>query len=128
MKALILALLGLTVLAGCATTPDNMKVATTKKLPSLPASTGFCNANDGVFVVLLGTDGKLKKFACPSNGNKTITQPDKIIDHQDGKLVKSSNPDDLVKFGESQKWILPGTTDPCYVWYIGGSRHHICWE
>jgi hypothetical protein len=117
MKALIVGLLGLTVLAGCATTPD-MKVATTDKLDEIPpAGVGFCNANDGVYVVLLGTDGKVKEFACPSKGNKKITQPDKIPNLPNSKEIKLGT---TYKFFDS--------TDPCYVWVFGGSRYHVCWE
>ncbi len=119
MKALIVGLLSLTVLAGCATTPD-IKVAKIK-LP--PAAMGFCKANDGIFVILLGTDGKATGFACPSrknNNNKqiTITQPEDL----DPKFTEKIT----IDLGELEKHFIPGG-DPCYDWVFRGTRYYVCW-
>lgn len=120
MKALIVGLLSLTVLAGCATTPD-MKVATTDKLDKMPpAGVGLCKANDGIFVIYFDIDGAAKGFVCPTRekaGKKIeITQPDTIPTLPNNKEIK---------LGTAHKFF--DKTDPCYVWKVSGKRYHVCW-
>ena len=141
MRALIVALLSLAVLAGCATTPEvepfakNPKDPTEPKTGDLtftPAGQGVCRANKAVLGILIDADGVLTKFACnkvgnggPGGGPKT-KQERFILDH-DSSLELGKVFIDLGPHGTLTKWVIPGTTDPCYVWVIGGHRYHVCW-
>ncbi len=113
MKALIVGLLGLTVLSACAT----FKPLSTSKLPS--AGQGFCNSNNGIFVIWINDEGKQSAFVCPNIKGRPISQVSKL-------------PPDLVKvlttdLGEAKKLNLPGQPDPCIVWTVEGTRHAFCW-
>lgn len=125
MKILIIGLVSLTVLAGCAaikpmTDPDPADPST-GDLTDIPAGMGVCKANKAVFVILIGSDGTPTGFACKKVGNGAgggarTTQPRVIGDFPNDKPVNLGT---VNKFYDS--------TDPCFVWVIGASRHHVCW-
>ena len=132
MKAFILVICSFAILVGCSTTKDPGKASANNRLP--PAATGFCNANNGVLVILLSTDGvnKLPKdpndknsplvakgFACPTlgAGGPGITQPDDLPSGLEDK--------GLVDLGEIRKY--SNSDDPCYEWIIDGNTYHVCW-
>ena len=115
MKALIVGLLSLTVLTACATT----KVAG----PPLPsAGQGFCNSNNGIFVIWINDEGKQSAFVCPKIKGQEIKQ---LTELPPG-LVEVPLPHPGL--GEAKKFNLPGKPDPCVVWTIGGTRHAFCWQ
>lgn len=112
MKALIVGLLSLTVLSACAT-----KELVSTPVP--PAGQGFCNSNDGIFVIWINDEGEQNAFVCPKIKGKPISQLTKL-------------PPDLVKvltteLGKAEKLKLPGDPDPCIVWTISGTRYAFCW-
>lgn len=113
MKALIVGLLGLTVLSACATP----KVAS---VPLPPAAQGFCTSNDGIFVIWINDEGRQSAFVCPKIKGKPISQRSKLPPG----LVEVRTTD----LGEAKKLNLPGQPDPCIVWTIDGTRHAFCWE
>jgi hypothetical protein len=113
MKTLIVGLLSLTVLAACATP----KMAT-QSLP--PAGQGFCNANDGIFVVLINNKGEKNAFVCPKIKGKPIGQEDKLPPK---KWIEVND----IDLGSVKKFALEGDPDPCLDWVSGGRRHYICW-
>ena len=133
MKAFIVGLLSLTVLAGYATTteahnPTDPTEPKTGNLKGIKAGKGVCKANKAVFVILIDSNGQATGFACNkvgngSGGGASTKQPGLIHDH-DSKLVLGTKSVDL---GTLRKWVIPNTADPCYVWVVGGSRYHVCW-
>ena len=112
MKALIVGLLSLTVLSACAT----VKVAET---PVPPAGQGFCNSNNGIFVIWVNDEGKQKAFVCPKIKGKPISQVAKLPPG----LVEAVTTD----LGKAKKLNLPGQPDPCIVWTVEGTRYAFCW-
>lgn len=113
MKALIVGLLSLTVLSACTT----VRFAS-NSVP--PAGQGFCQSNNGIFVILVNDKGEQSAFVCPKINGKPISQVSKI-------------PPDLVevattKLGKAEKLALPGQPDPCIVWTIEATRYAFCWE
>ena len=118
MKALIVGLLSLTVLAGCATP---MKVATVPLPTVLPAGQGFCKANDGIIAILINDKGETIKFVCPKIKGTKIRQEDKL--DPDLVLIKDIDLD----LGTAQKYGIKGKPDPCIDWVFGGNRYYICW-
>lgn len=112
MKALLVGLLSLTVLSACATA----KVAKTQ-IP--PAGQGFCNSNNGIFVIWVNDEGKQSAFLCPKIKGKPISQ----VSQLPPGLVEAVTTD----LGEAKKFNLPGDPDPCIVWTISGTRHAFCW-
>ncbi len=114
MKALIVGLLGLTVLSACAT-----PWFTTAGTPLPPAGQGFCNANNGIFVIWVNDEGKRSAFVCPKIKGKPITQLSDIPP----ELVKVVTTD----LGKAKKYKLEGDPDPCVVWTVDGVRHAFCW-
>ena len=114
MKALIVGLLSLIVLSACATFEPPAST------PVPPAGQGFCNSNDGIFVIWINDEGQKKAFVCPKIKGKPINQLTEL-------------PPDLVEvlttdLGKTKKLKLPGDPDPCIVWTISGTRYAFCWE
>jgi hypothetical protein len=116
MKALIAGLLSLAVLAGCAT-----PTVVPKSNPLPPAAQGFCNANDGIFVVWVNDKGEKNAFLCPMIKGKEIFQEEGL---RDGLVEKLET--DL---GTVKKWGPkdPNNPDPCVHWVAGGSAYYFCW-
>ena len=113
MKALIVGLLSLTLVSTCATT------AQVAGPPLPPAGQGFCNSNNGIFVIWINDEGEQNAFVCPKIKGKQITQ-------------LPGPPPDLEEvlttdLGEAKKFALDGQPDPCIVWTIGGTRYAFCW-
>lgn len=136
MKALIVALVSLSLLAACSarepiqfyTNPPPKTDPKTGDLKDIKAGMGVCRANKAVFVILINSEGQPEGFACEKvgNGNRgggssgptiDITQPEKIPDlpNLTGVVIGQ-----IYKYSDSD--------DPCYVWVIGGSRYHVCWD
>ena len=112
MKTLIVGLLSLTVLSACA----SVKVAGT---PVPPAGQGFCNSNDGIFVIWINDEGKQSAFLCPKIKGQPINQ----LSELPPGLVEVITTD----LGKAKKLNLPGKPDPCIVWTISGTRYAFCW-
>ncbi len=115
MKALIVGLLGLTVLSACAT-----PMFPTAGSPLPPAGQGFCNSNNGIFVIWINDEGKQNAFLCPEIKGKEIEQVPKPTPG----LVEVRTTD----LGKVKKLNLPGQPDPCIVWTIEGTKYAFCWE
>jgi hypothetical protein len=118
MKAFIVGLFSLTVLAGCATTE-----LATFNVPPVPTSAvnGVCNANDGIFIILINNKGEKQEFLCPKIKGKTIVQEGKVR----AGLVKKLDTDlgHVDKYGPSD----PANPDPCVNYVAGGQRRFFCW-
>ena len=113
MKALIVGLLSLTILSTSATT------AHVAGSPIPPAGQGFCNSNNGIFVIWINDEGEQNAFVCPKINGQPINQ-------------LTTLPPGLVKvltteLGTAKKFNLPGQPDPCIVWTISGTRYAFCW-
>ena len=104
----------LLLLASCA-----IPVRTNYIIDEIPAAgVGFCNANKGVYVILVNYKGAKKEFACPDvNGSKT-SQPSTP---PAGLITQRS-----VELGVSTK-LADESGDPCIQWIVGGRVSYICW-
>ncbi len=113
MKALIVGLFSLTVLGTCVTTAQVVGP------PLPPAGQGFCNSNNGIFVIWINDEGEQNAFVCPKIKGKPINQqpepPPKL------KEVLT------IPLGTAKKFNLPGDPDPCIVWTISGTLYAFCW-
>ena len=115
MKALLVGLLSLTVLSACAT----MELASTPVPEVPPAGQGFCNSNDGIFVIWINDEGQKKAFVCPKIKGKPINQLTELPPGLEKVLTTD--------LGKTKKLKLPGDPDPCIVWTIDGTRYAFCW-
>ena len=113
MKALIVGLLSLTILSTSAT------IAHVAGSPIPPAGQGFCNSNNGIFVIWIDDKGEQNAFVCPKIKGKTIDQ----LPEPPPKLKEVHT----IDLGEAKKFQLEGQPDPCIVWTIGGRRYAFCW-
>ena len=113
MKALIVGLLSLAVLTACVT-----PIAPKSQLP--PAGQGFCNANNGIFVIWVNNEGEKDAFVCPKIKGKSIRQESQ----RDPGVDIHVRTTDL---GETKKYRAQDETDPCIDWTVGGMRYYFCW-
>lgn len=113
MKTLIIGLFSLTVLAACATPPKPDAL-----LP--PAGQGFCNANNGIFVIWVNNKGEKDAFVCPKIKGKSIRQENQ----RDPGVDIHVRTTDL---GKAKKYRAQDETDPCIDWTVGGTRYYFCW-
>ena len=114
MKAVIVGLISLTVLSACTTV---FKQQTARQIP--PAGQGFCNANNGIFVIWVDNMGEQNAFLCPKIKGKKITQKNALPPGLD--QVNS------IDLGKAKKYKMADDPDPCVDWYVDSTHYYFCW-
>ncbi len=122
MKTFIVGLFSLVVLASGAAW-GHKPVGTPANEGGLPGIQGFCNANMGIFVIIVKGDGKAYFWKCQKVKGETITQTD--THPNEGGYSDHLEPYDLGNILKTRQ--QGGGTDTCITWAVGGKSYYYCW-
>ncbi len=119
MKAFIIGLFSLALLAsGTAWSQTKPPNYPTGPLPKI-GTPAICTLTGGIIVIVLQKTGNVVAFACNRVDGKEIKKENS---RRPGMTLEVEG-----KLGPIKKYKLPGETDPCYEWTLGGTLYVYCW-